>query len=310
LPVDGMPDVPENVLESIGDAVEGVATPEAAATNQTAPEETATPEGSTTEEAAPDAPDSFTKLDPNAIPEEMRPYYESMQRDYTRKTQEAAPWRKLGDELGLSSPEDVRQAAELWAYLQDQNNLRQFHDQLGQVIGVTAAPAPAAPVETPQTAADEFSNLDDPALASIRSEVQSLKQAVAERDLRAQQEALQWALLGEMNRQEALLKDQHPEWGESDGENASEEWQAIWNLAPAFNGDLVRAATVIESAQQAGITRLLNSKAQAAETPGLTVEAPSRAGVVVPESDFSDLELRAETARAKEYLRGVVNQSE
>src|SRR5690242_10753259 len=98
------------MVESIGNAIEGV-TPEAAPaepTNPTTPETPATPEGEITTEAATDAPDSFTKLDPNSIPEEARPFYDSMLSDYTRKTQEAAPWRKLGEELGVDSPDAIR----------------------------------------------------------------------------------------------------------------------------------------------------------------------------------------------------------
>lgn len=309
---DGLPDVPETMLESIGDAVEGVATPAAAEpTNQQVPATTATPEGTTTEEAATDAPDSFTKLDPNTLPEEVRPYYTSLQADYTRKQQEAAPWRKLGEETGLSSPDEVRQAAELWAHLQNPENLRSFYEQLGQAIGAPAPTAPAtAPFETPQATSDEFSALDDPAFAAVRSEVEQLKSELQNMNAAREREALQWHLLGEMNRQEAMLKEQHPDWGESGGDNISDEWKAIWQLAPAFEGDLTRAAQIIEATQSAGITRLLNGKAQAADTPGLVVEAPSRTATTVSEPDYSDLELRDLTKQAVEYVRGVVNQSE
>lgn len=309
MPVDGLPDVPEAMLESLGDAVEGVATPTESATNQQVPETTATPEGQETQEAATDAPDSFTKLDPSTLPEEVRPYYASLQADYTRKQQEAAPWRKLGEETGLESPDSLRQAAELWAHLQNPENLRSFHDQLGQAIGVAPTTA-TEPVETPQAPSDEFAVLDDPAFAAVRSEVASLKREIASMNSAREREALQWHLLGEMNRQEAMLKDQHPDWGESGGDNISEEWQAVWQLAPAFNGDLTQAARIIEATQSAGITRLLNGKMQAAETPGLVVEAPSRTGVAVTEPDYSDLELRDLTKQAVEYVRGVVNQSE
>lgn len=303
---DGMPDVPEEMLESIGNAVEGVVTPTAAeTTNQETPEATASPEGTKQEEAATDAPDSFTKLDPNALPQEVQPYYKSLLSDYTRKTQEAAPYRKLGEELGFSSADDLRQAAELYAYLQNEDNARTFAAQLAQAYGITGqAPAPATEAVQPQ-AGEEFSNLDDPAVAQLRSELASIKETIAQRDAAQQQEALQWALLGEMNRQEALVKESHPEW-EAEGE----EWTAVWNLAPTFNGDVVRAAQVVEAAQNAALTRMLNGKAQAATTEGLSAPAPPRLGEAVSDADYSDLELKAQTAQAMEFLRGVVNQSE
>lgn len=292
------------MLDGIGNAIEGVAAPEVTEPVVTTPETTATPEGTAQEEVATDAPDtSFTKLDPNALPEEVRPYYQSMLSDYTRKTQEAAPWRKLAEETGVSSPDEVRAAAELYAYLQNPENVRAFYAELGQHLGQAPEPAtPAAPVaETPT-----FPELDDPSVAAIRQELDALKGQIAERDQAAQREQLQWALLGEMNRQEALLKEQHPDW-----EPEGEEWTALWNVAPAFDGDLIRAASMIEAAQNAGIARLLNGKAATATAEGVTVAAPSRIAVAAPTSDGAlDPELRNETAAAMEFLRGVVNTSE
>lgn len=307
---DGLPDVPVEMVDSIGDAIEGV-TPEAApaeTSNLQTPETTATPEGQA-EEAATEAPDSFTKLDPNALPADVRPYYDSMLSDYTRKTQEAAPWRKLGEELGIDSPDSFREAAELYSYLQDPNNLHTLYSSLGNVLG-QAQPATQGPpaTETPFGAAqqgqgDEFASLEDPGVAELKQQMSALTSYVQEREAAQQQEALQWALLGEMNRQEAALKEQHPDWGE-------EEWNTLWNLSVAYNGDLLAASNHIEAAQNAAVTRLLNGKAQAAETPGLTPIAPPRQGTEVETPDYSDTELRAQTAQAVEYLRGVANLSE
>lgn len=307
---DGLPDVPAEMVESIGNAIEGV-TPEVAPTEPTnlqTPETTATPEGQVSEEAATEAPDSFTKLDPNALPADIKPYYDSMLSDYTRKTQEAAPWRKLGEELGIDSPDSFREAAELYSYLQDPNNLHLLYSSLGNVLGQGGQPQAPAPAtgyaqQVPQGPEDEFASLEDPAVAELKQQMQALTGYIQEREQAQQQEALQWALLGEMNRQEALLKEQHPDWGD-------EEWGALWNLSVAYNGDLVQASNHIEAAQNAAVTRLLNGKAQAAETPGLTPLAPPREGAVVETPDYSDPELRNETAQAIEYLRGVANLSE
>lgn len=307
---DGLPDVPAEMVESIGDAIEGV-TPEVAPvdpTNLQTPEAPATPEGQVSEEAATEAPDSFTKLDPNAIPEDLQPYYKAMQADYTRKQQEAAPWRKLGEELGIDSPDSFREAAELYSYLQDPNNLHLLYSSLGNVLGQGGQPQAPAPAteyaqQLPQGVDEEFASLEDPAVAQLKQQVDALQGYIQERDAAQQQEALQWALLGEMNRQEALLKEQHPDWGD-------EEWGALWNLSVAYNGDLVAASNHIEAAQNAAVTRLLNGKAQAAATPGLTPEAPPRVAAVAETPDHSDPELRNETAQAIEYLRGVANLSE
>ena len=288
---------------SIGDAIEGV-TPAEPTSNQPAEGSPVTPEGQAPEEAATEAPDSFTKLDPNTLPPEVRPFYDSMLSDYTRKTQEAAPWRKLGEELGVESPDAVREAAELYSYLQDPNNLYTLYESLGGVLGQGGEqPQPATEFAGPSGAESELAGLEDPAVAQLQSRLDQLTAYVQQRDEQAQQEALQWQLLGEMNRQEALLKEQHPDWGE-------EEWNALWNLSVAYNGDLMSASNHIEAAQNAAVTRLLNGKAVAAETPGLTPIAPPREGVAVPEPDYSDHELKAQTAAAVEFLRGVANMSE
>jgi hypothetical protein len=304
---DGLPEVPAEMMESVGNAVEGI-TPEPAPvdpTNQVTPETTATPEGEA-QEAATEAPDSFTKLDPNALPEEVQPYYKSMLADYTRKQQEAAPWRKLGEELGVDSPDAIKEAAELYAYLQDPNNLHSLYQQLdgmfnGQQAAAQAAPLPAA---TPFSGSEEeLAALENPDVAELKAQMQALTGYIQEREAAQQQEALQWQLLGEMNRQEALLKEQHPDWGE-------EEWNALWNTSVAFDGDLVQAAGAIEAAQQAAVTRLLNGKAQAAETPGLTAPLHSHEGAAVQERDYSDPELRDLTKEAVAFVQGFVNTSE
>ena len=302
---DGLPDIPAEMVDSIGDAIEGVETPAAAPaepSNQPAVETPATPEGEATEAVTEEAPDSFTKLDPNALPEELQPYYKALQADYTRKQQEAAPWRKLGDELGVESPDALKEAAELYAYLQDPNNLYGLYQQLGQTFGGQEPVAPATPAVEPSSELG-FESLENPAVAELKQELDGLKAYLGEREVAQQQEALQWQLLGEMNRQEALLKEQHPDWGE-------EEWNAVWNASVATDGDLVAAANHVSAAQQAAIVRLLNSKAQAAETPGLVPAAPARIGEAVQEQDYSDPEMRDLTKQAVEYVRGVVNQSE
>lgn len=298
------------MLDSVGNAVEGIEpeVPAVQESNPQTPEVPATPEGQAPEEAATEAPDSFTKLDPNTLPDEVRPYYDSMLSDYTRKTQEVAPWRKLGEELGIDSPDQFQEAAELYSYLQDPNNLHLLYSSLGNVLGQGGQPQAAAPAteyapQVPQGPEDEFASLEDPAVAELKQQMAALQGYVQQREEAQQQEALQWALLGEMNRQEALLKEQHPDWGD-------EEWGALWNLSVAYNGDLVQASNHIEAAQNAAVTRLLNGKAQAAATPGLTPEAPSRQAAVVDTPDYSDPELRDITAQATEYLRGIVNQSE
>lgn len=299
---DGLPDVPTEMVDSIGDAIEAPA--EASAVESNLPvQEAPAPEGTEQSEAATDdAPDSFTGLDPNALPEELQPYYKSMQADYTRKLQQASPWRSLGEELGVDSPDSIREAVELYTFLQDESNVRALAEQLNQAFGTGQAAAP-------QQAATEYEyeggyeELENPQLAELRSQLEEFKSTLQQRDAAAQEEAVRWQLMGEMNRQEAVIKEQHPDWGD-------DEWNALWSLSVAFDGNLMEASNYLDAAANARVTRLLNGKAAVAETPGLTRPAPNRVGETVPERDYSDPELADLTKEAVEYVRGVVNASE
>lgn len=302
---DALPDLPTEMVDSIGDAIEAPADAPVVASNPPAQEAPA-PEGTEQVEAATEAeaPDSFTGLDPNSLPEELQPFYKSMQSDYTRKQQQAAPWRQLGEELGVDSPDSIREAVELYTFLQDENNVRALYNELNQAFGGGQDPAAsAAPATVPGYEGESFEELENPQLAELRNELTQLKSSLQQRDAAAQEEAVRWQLMGEMNRQEAVIKEQHPDWGD-------DEWNALWGLSVAFDGNLMDAATHLDAAANARVTRLLNGKAAVAETPGLTPPAPSRVGEAVPERDYSDPELRDLTKEAIEYVRGVANQSE
>lgn len=46
--------------------------------------------------------ETFTNLDPTKLPPEVQPFYKNMLADYTRKTMEVAPLRKLAEETGMT----------------------------------------------------------------------------------------------------------------------------------------------------------------------------------------------------------------
>lgn len=107
-----------------------------------APEQAGTPpDSSTTVDtgATPLEADSFTEIDLNSLPPEVRALVEEkfgqFQADYTRKTQAAAPWRKLGEEMGIS-PEEAREAlAAVQALQSDEDAQRQLFEALSQRFG-------------------------------------------------------------------------------------------------------------------------------------------------------------------------------
>jgi hypothetical protein len=84
------------------------------------------------------ASESFTNIDINSLPEELRPIAEAklkeFQADYTRKTQEIAPVRQLMQETGLSA-EEARQALDFVQGLNDPSNLRQLYETLSEQFG-------------------------------------------------------------------------------------------------------------------------------------------------------------------------------
>ena len=259
------------------------------------PAEPVTPEGESqaaTPEPPADAPaeeDSFTKLDPNTLPEELLPYYKSLQADYTRKRQEAAEHAKLFESLG--DPEEARVAVELLQSLGTPEGALSFHQLLSQQLqslGYTPAQAEhMAAQQTAEQVAPTPSYDDDPEAAlkfeldQARGEIQSLREEwLNEREL-AQQEQQYYALAGEIARQEAMVREDNPHYTDQD-------INAIYALAPGTGGNLVSAQQQYESFVSDRITRLLNSKQGAAREPGTF--APSPMQHAEPAPHFANLD--------------------
>jgi hypothetical protein len=75
--------------------------------------------------------DSFTSIDPNSLPPELQATYKSLQADYTRKTQEAAPYRKFAEQTGMGIDDLQRVLTE---YNQFSNVLQNNPAQLVQAL--------------------------------------------------------------------------------------------------------------------------------------------------------------------------------
>lgn len=273
--------------------------------NDSTPDTPAAPVGSETQGGTTPAAaeDSFTKLDPNALPEELRPYYSSLQGDYTRKMQDAAPWRKLGEELGVDDPTAIKQAVELYAYLQDEGNVRDFVAQLAPRLGIEPAPPAIAPRDDVDV--DDL-DVDSPALQELRNELAEVRSQLDKRDQAAEAERVYYSLAGEVARQEAMLAEQHPEWTEDD-------WNAVYDLAPAFDGDLTQTANALESFASSRLAAFVNGKTTVAEQPGLQPAPPARTAdtpVDVSKLAEEDHELRGAADEARAFIRNVLANSE
>lgn len=265
----------------------------------------ATPTGSEPAATPADQPaDSFTKLDPNALPPELRPYYTSLQADYTRKMQEAAPYRQLAGDLGLE-PGDLRQAAELYSALQDPNQLVQFHGELSAALeqaGLSPAAASQAATEhiqTVQAGGDPNTQWsDDPEERRIQelearlNRYEESQQAQAEQ---ARREQMQMALVSEMNRQESVLREQHPDWTQNDID-------AVYELSAFYGGSLLDAGNRYETVVSDRVARILNGKGTVASDPAHSPLPPALAGITQPKGFGDDLEAAHEAAMAAARL--------
>lgn len=256
------------------------------------PAETATPTEATPEgeQATPEAvttEDSFTRLDPNAIPAELQPYYKSMQADHTRKTQEAAPYRRLAEETGLDV-DGLKQAAELYTALQDPTQIVQFHSELTAALreqGLTPAEASAAATQHIQetqsgTAEQETAWSDDPderRLQELEAKLAHIEESSKAEAEARQREQMQMSLVAEMNRQEAFVREAHPDWQQDDVD-------AVYELSAFYGGNLVDAAARYDDIVSARVARILNGKGAAAT--GTPAPLPVQGGAVTKPMDF------------------------
>lgn len=261
------------------------ATPPADANAQPAPEPAATPQGTD------DAP-AFTHIDDSALTPELLQLKRSLQADYTRKTQEAAPWRKLGEELGVTEPSQFRDALEVYTRLQDPRNWPTIHQELSnymQQYGMTPQEANAAAADqlanmAPAQDLDEVYNVD-PDVAPVvqplmqqlqqqQQQIQQLYQSIQQDQQRREQEA-QWQAVAEnLTRQETHIRAQNPHYGD-------DEIEAIYNLV-GNDGNLIAAQQRYESIIGQRVAQYIQSKAG---TQAATPSPPSGPGLPAQTQD-------------------------
>lgn len=217
--------------------------------------------------------ESFTKFDPNTLPEDMQAVYRSMQGDYTRKTQELAELRRNYDafsETGVD-PADAVEAVHLWQRMYEdpefasevvqglQNRLEEMGYNQGNM-----------PVEAPTVNTESFEGLP-PQLAQELAEMRQFRE-----EMLAQQ-AYQESMF-ELESVENTIRATHPHYNE-------EDIDAIYSLAYATNGDLMAAQEQYAAIQQ----RLLGNYLQSKTVPHGATPAPSIPSSV-PAKEFSSLD--------------------
>lgn len=304
---DSLPDVTPEIVDRVADAATGdglITDPLQTPTNETTPN-AGTPDGAGQADGA-TPEDSYTRIDPSTLPPELQGLHRSLLGDYTRKTQEAAPWRSLGEELGVSSPDEIRQAVELFAYLQDPSNAVEFAGRLNSALGLGQPDQPGLAATQPDPyAADDDLDVDSP-VHQLNQRIQQLENQLAGREQQDVAERMQWALVGEIQREEALLAQENPHYKD-------EDWDAIYALAPAFGGDLIQTQQLLEDFASYRLADYLNGKQSVAATPGF--QAPPRPSTAEVPRDVSaeaadDPMLNGARNEALEYLRGLAAASE
>jgi hypothetical protein len=267
-----------------------------------APDQAVTPptpgdEAPQDEFVSPPAEESFMGGDfnPDLLPDELKPGFKQLQGAWTQKTQELAEQRKAIEELG--DPDGLRQAKEFYESLQDPEYLKNFYQELGGVVqelGLVEAPAvePAAqePVAPPPLPPELQSVIEsDPELAPVVSRLaetqQQMEQFMAQYSQERQeleQERKLMAEAQEIDRMVQVVREEHPDYGDDD-------WQAIYDRAHAFDGNVLEAAKRYAADQDRIIQSYLSRKQQAPAAPapgaGTVSEAVEPEHLTMDEAD-------------------------
>lgn len=261
-------------------------------------------QGTTTEvqQTSPEATDSFTRLDPDAIPEDLKPWYQSMQADYTRKTQAIAEQRKQLEAIG--DIEASQQALQFYQSLQDPTFAKNFHEQLGTTLTNLGylekqeAVQQAKELEQTQALVDS-SGYQDPEeffrakAQELDAKYAAIEQRLEEQRVAAEQAQIYAALAGEVQRQEAYIRDANPHYTDAD-------LDAIHAMT---NSDrtLIQAQEIYEAAVAERLNRMMAAKTNVANTHG----QPANAGSAVEPPSFGD-DLNAAHKAAQERLAQIL----
>lgn len=244
--------------------------------------------------ATPEQGDTFTNVDPNTLPPELQAIYKSMQGDYTRKNQELAEFRRGIDELG--GIDQARAAVQFATALNsDPDFAMQVHRQLTQSLtdaGLSPAQAQAEATRQVQDAAQQVDDFgeEDP-LSPLQRELNELKQWKQS----VESERQEHFLANELNRQETLIRQQHPHYTDTD-------FADIYNLSFRTDGNLIAAADMYQSMRDRMIASYMEEKSRAPET----VPATGVPHTAQQPHSFDTLEDAGKAARERLRAMGVL----
>lgn len=220
---------------------------------------------------------AFTNINPADLPAELQTSYRNMQADYTRKMQEIAAYRDLGD------PNELKVSYEFVSRLRsDPNYAMAVYNELGGLL--TNAGFPVEPTAG-EPFVDDGSNLfsggeapfDEAGISSeLETQLSELKQWRDQIDFERREARYE----AELSRQQATIQQQHPEYTESDINN-------VYQLAFSTNGNLFAANEVYKNMRQSWASGYLDQKATVPSAHG---SMPPVTGSAQQPSKFESLQ--------------------
>jgi glycine cleavage system regulatory protein len=264
------------------------------------------------------------KFNPDELPAELQQGWKQLQAAFTQATQHVAEQRNQIEALG--DIESVQQAVDLYTRITDPANWQQLHTELSQAMqeaGMSPAAAQAAATEavTAQQAQELPVNLDaidDPELAPLaqllkqqqaeiaelrttqQSDIEARQQHAQQQQLAAQAEYERQAFLGELQRQENIVRAAHPGWND-------EKVLAAYELSSFYGGNLTKGAERLQTILSGERELYLSEKASAMDATG-RIAAPRAAGSQSTHVDEGPRTVRDAEAEAMEFFQARVNQ--
>lgn len=161
-------------------------------------------------------PDSFTSVDLDSLSEVERARYDQMHGDYTRKTQEIAPFRNVLSQYGM----DVDQAASALALVQSLSDpavQQTLYERLNAVYG-------AGDGQGEDVYEGEESDPRDAQIEQLTSRLDQFEN-----------QQLQSRIAVELDRMENVVRQSNPDWSDGD-------IQRVQQIALAHGGNMLSAA--------------------------------------------------------------------
>lgn len=251
--------------------------------------------------AAPAEPvDSFTPINPDDLPDELKPLARQLQADYTRKTQQIAEQRKAFEALGDVEPSRLQEAYEFTQNLQnDPQYALRVHQELTRALqaeGLSLGEAQQAATQAMQEQVepdpwDDFSEDYSAVPPQVQQQLEQMQQFIQNYE----QQMAQQQQINELMRQDALIRQQHPEYTDTDMDR-------IAQLA-AWHGDLMQAEQAYgEMRSQFAAEYLGQKKSVPAPAPSGSVQGQPVEPNPIIQGDPRGMMDRADAA-AREMLR-------